>query len=106
MKTYRFKKLSAMVCAGLMSLSVASMAMAAESMDVNIEDCVQMALNNNHTIKSALADYDAAVWKRHEARRTAGPTLNWTSAARRIGGAVVSWRRPCGPLIWGLMPVK
>ena len=87
MKTYRFKKLSAMVCAGLMSLSVASMAMAAESMDVNIEDCVQMALNNNHTIKSALADYDAAVWKRHEARRTAGPTLNWTSAARRIGGA-------------------
>ena len=87
MKNYRFKNLTALVCGGLFTLSVAGSAMAADTMDVNIEECVQMAMNNNRTIKQALADYDSAVWKRHEARRTSGPTLNWTSAARRVGGA-------------------
>ena len=87
MNKYRLKKISALVCAGLLSLSVAGNAFAAETMDVNIEDCVQMAMQNNHTIKGALMDYDSAVWKRHEARRSHGPTLSWTSAAQRVGGA-------------------
>lgn len=86
MKRNKFSKLTALVCGAVMTLSWAGLA-SAETMDVNIEDCVRMAIENNHTIKGALADYNAAVWKRHEARRTAGPTLNWTSAARRIGGA-------------------
>ncbi|MCR5176201.1 MAG: TolC family protein [Anaerovibrio sp.] len=87
MMNANYKKLSVMVLSGLLSLSVSTTVMAADAMDVNIEDCVRIALENNHTIKSAMADYDSAVWARHEARRYSGPSLSWTSAARRVGGA-------------------
>ncbi len=87
MKRNRFKYLTALVISGIMTMSMAGTAMA-ETMDVDIEDCVNLAMANNHTVKSAIDDYDSAVWARHEARRTHGPTLNWTSAARHIGGRV------------------
>lgn len=89
MNSNRFKKLTALVISGVMTMSVAGTAMA-ETMDVNIEDCVNLAMANNHTIRSAIDDYDSAVWARHVARRQHGPTLNWNSAARRIGGNVYS----------------
>ena len=68
-------------------MSVAGTAMA-ETMDVNIDDCIKMAMENNHAVKSAIDDYDAAIWARHEARRMHGPTLSWTSSARYIGGKI------------------
>ncbi|WP_027397664.1 TolC family protein [Anaerovibrio lipolyticus] len=85
MRNNRFKTLTALVISGVMTMSMAGTAMA-ETMDVDIEDCVNMAMANNHTVKSAIDDYDSAVWARHEARRMHGPTLNWTSAAQHIGG--------------------
>lgn len=80
------KKFGTMIMTGAMALSVYGTAMAADTMDISLADSVRMALANNHSIKSSLADYDAAVWARHEARRSGGPTLSWTSAARYVGG--------------------
>ena len=85
MNNNRFKKLTTLVISGVMTMSVAGTAMA-ETMDVNIEDCVNLAMANNHTIRSAIDDYDSAVWARHIARRQHGPTLNWNSAARYVDG--------------------
>ncbi|ORU00961.1 outer membrane efflux protein [Anaerovibrio sp. JC8] len=85
MKNNRFNKLTAMVVGGIMTMSVAGIAFA-ETMDVNIDDCIKMAMENNHTVKSSIDDYDAALWARHAARRQHGPKLNWTSAAQRVGG--------------------
>ena len=77
-----FRKLSGLVLAGMMSMSVAS----AETMDLTLEDSVRLALDNNYSIKEQEADYDSAVWARHQARRTAGPKLNWESKATKLGG--------------------
>ena len=74
-----FKRLSGLVLAGMMSMSVAS----AETMDLTLEESVRLALDNNYSIKEQEADYDSAVWARHQARRTAGPTVNWNSGATR-----------------------
>ena len=89
MKTNSLKKLSALVISGVITMSVGGTALA-ESLEVNIEECVDMAMNNNHTLRSAIDDYDAAVWARHEARRSHGPTLNWSTSARRVGGKMYS----------------
>lgn len=77
-----FRKLSGLVLAGMMSMSVAS----AETMDLTLEDSVRLALDNNYSIKEQEADYDSAVWARHQARRTAGPKLNWESKVTKLGG--------------------
>ena len=77
-----FRKLSGLVLAGMMSMSVAS----AETMDLTLEESVRLALDNNYSIKEQEADYDSAVWARHQARRTAGPKLNWESKATKLGG--------------------
>ena len=77
-----FRKLSGLVLAGMMFMSVAS----AETMDLTLEESVRLALDNNYSIKEQEADYDSAVWARHQARRTAGPKLNWESKAAKLGG--------------------
>ena len=77
-----FRKLSGLVLAGMMSMSVAS----AETMDLTLEESVRLALDNNYSIKEQEAAYDSAVWARHQARRTAGPKLNWESKATKLGG--------------------
>ena len=58
-KQHFYKKLTALVLGGLMSFSAGSVS-AANTVQLNLEDAVQMALENNRSIKSALADVDAA----------------------------------------------
>ena len=55
-----YKKLTAMVISGLMMMTVSGTAMAADTVQLDLKDSVQMALENNRTIKSSLADVDAA----------------------------------------------
>jgi outer membrane protein len=72
---------------GIMALSVTSgVALAANAVDLTLDDSIQLALANNHTIKQAVTDLDGAHWALHEARRNAGPTLSWTTTAAKIGG--------------------
>lgn len=85
MKKNYMKKLTALVLGGLMTTTMASAAMA-ESVDMTLEESVRTALDNNYSIKQQEAEYDSAVWARHQARRSFGPTVNWQSKATKMGG--------------------
>ena len=58
----------------------------AETMHVDLRRSVQMALENNRTIKQALTDVDAAHASLAQANRSMGPTLTWQTSANRVGG--------------------
>ena len=81
-KQHFYKKLTALVLGGLMSFSAGSVS-AANTVQLNLEDAVQMALENNRSIKSALADVDAAKWNLSKYRRQTGVTLALSSSANR-----------------------
>lgn len=81
-----YKKLTALVATGLLTAAVSGTAFAADTVQLDLHDSVQMALENNRTIRQALTDVDMAKWTLSKARRTMGPTVTWTSGANRIGG--------------------
>ena len=89
-KNFCMKKLGALVLGGLLAISMAGTAMAEEAadapMNLTLEDSVRLALDNNKTIKQSEADFESAVWARHQARRAYGPTVNWQSTATKYGG--------------------
>ena len=86
-KNHRFyKKLTALVVGGIMSLSLTGTALAAETVDLTLEDSIQMAMENNRTIKESVTDLDLAKWTQHQARRSGGLKLTWSGSASRIGG--------------------
>lgn len=86
-KKINHKKLTSLVLAGLLTIAASGAALAAETMPINLEDSVQMALANNRTIKQSVADRDSARWGLSEARRQTGPKLSWEGTAYRIGGS-------------------
>ena len=83
------KKLTALVLGGMMALS-ASTALAADTVQLDLHDTVQMALENNRTLKQSFASVDNASWSLSKARRQMGPTLTWSTVANRIGGKAYS----------------
>lgn len=88
MKTNKrfYRKLTALVMGALTAVSISGTALAADTIQLNLDDSIQMALENNRNIKSALADVDAAKWNLSNARRQMGPTLSWTTGAFSLGG--------------------
>lgn len=78
-----YKKLTALVATGLLTAAVSGTAFAADTVQLDLHDSVQMALENNRTIRQALTDVDTAKWSLSSARRTMGPTLNWAATALR-----------------------
>lgn len=63
----RFKKgLVTLVLSGLVTFSAGTAW--AEAVQLSLEESINMALNNNKTIKVALADKEAATWKVNEAK--------------------------------------
>lgn len=77
-----YKKLTALVLGGLLTLSTGSVS-AANTVQLNLNDAVQMALENNRSIKSALAGVDSARWNLSNYRRKTGVTLGLSTAANR-----------------------
>jgi len=77
-----YKKLTAMVLGGFLAVSTGSVS-AANTVQLNLNDAVQMALENNRTIKGALADVDVAKWNLSNYRRQTGATVTLSSAANR-----------------------
>ena len=80
-----YKKLTALVLGGLMTMG-AGTAFAADTVDLGLEDSIQMAFENNRTLKQSLANVDSARWNLSSARRSQGPTLSWQGTANRVGG--------------------
>ncbi len=86
------KKLGALVLGSLLAVSMTGTAMAEEAadadapMNLTLEDSVRLALDNNKTIRQSEADLENAVWARHQARRTFGPTVKYSTSFTRHGG--------------------
>jgi len=78
-KKYFYKKLTALVLGSLLMVSAGSVS-AANTVQLNLEDAVQMALENNRSIKSALANVDVAKWNLSNYRRQTGVTVSLSSA--------------------------
>ena len=87
------KKLTALVLGGLMMLGAAPTAFAYDSVDLGLDDAIQMAFENNRSIKQSIASVDAARWTLSTARRQQGPTLSWQGTANRIGGDTYETQR-------------
>lgn len=84
MKQSFFLRGSCLALGGLMALS--AQALAADTVTLDIEEAVQMALRNNRAIEQAAWSREASRAELSAARRSAGPTLRWSSAMNRIGG--------------------
>ena len=55
-----YKKLTALIATGLLTAAVSGTALAADTVQLDLHDSVQMALENNRTIRQALTDVDTA----------------------------------------------
>ena len=82
---YFSKKLCALVLGGFVSFGLAS-AVSAQPRSLALAESVELALENNRTIKSSVTDVDTANWAYREARRTAGPKLTLSTQGSRVGG--------------------
>ena len=91
-----YKKLTAMVLGGLMTVSVAGTALAADTVELTLDDSVQMAMENNRTIKESVTDVDYANWGLHQARRATGPSISWAGTANLMGGKAYEAYRNAG----------
>ena len=81
------KKMTAAIIAGIMSLSVGMTSVdAADIVELDLDETVQRALENNRTIKQSIADRESAAWALSEARRRSNPTLSWETSALKVGG--------------------
>lgn len=81
-----YKKLTALVMGGMLSFGFSATSMAADTVQLDLNDAVQMALENNRNIKMALADVDSAKWNLSSYRRQLGPTLSWGTDINKYGG--------------------
>lgn len=81
-----YKKLTALVASGLTAMMVSGTAFAADVVQIDLKDSVQMALENNRNIKSALAGVDSAKWNLSAYRRQMGPSLSWSASGMAING--------------------
>lgn len=70
----------------VLSVCSSSLAFAEETMDINLQESVRLALENNRTIKQSEKDQKAADWNLKSARRATGVNLQWQAAANRVGG--------------------
>ena len=77
-----YKRLTAMILGGLLTVSAGSVS-AANTVQLNLNDAVQMALENNRSIKTALANVDVAKWNLSKYRRQTGVTLSLSTGANR-----------------------
>lgn len=78
-KKFRLKKMAIALALGLMSLTFS--AEASPEINLNLDETVQRALENNRNIKRSIASRESAYWSFRQARRQTTPTIslsaNW-----------------------------
>ena len=85
-KNFSRVKLTAAVVAGVASFSLGLGAANASEMDIDLDEAIQLALENNRTIKQSIASREAAYWAVRQARRQSGLTVGLSMQANAIGG--------------------
>lgn len=68
-------------------LAVANSVSAADIVDLNLDETIQRALENNRAIKRSIASRESAYWALRQARRSSGPRLSWDTQANAVGGS-------------------
>ena len=79
------KKLAALIAAGIMTFSLGTVD-AAEIVNINLDETIQRAFENNRTIKESVAERQGAFWSLSEARRQTNPRVTWSWSGARVGG--------------------
>lgn len=81
---------------GLLLATLPVTSVSAEMLNVNLAECINLALQNNRSIEQSSASRENAQWTLSRYRRLTGPTLSWTAAANKIGGNDYVARRAGG----------
>ena len=68
-------------------LAVANSVSAADIVDLNLDETIQRALENNRAVKRSIASRASAYWALRQARRNSGPRLSWCTQANAVGGS-------------------
>ena len=71
------KKLAALAVACTLGVAALGTAEASPIVELTLQESIDMALENNRTIKESAEDQAQAYWAHREARRSAGPKLSW-----------------------------
>ena len=77
----------------LSAMFAATQFVSAELIELNLDDCIDLALKNNRTIEQSAELRENAKWVLKRYRRATGPSLTWTSAVNKIGGKDYETRR-------------
>ena len=85
------KKLAVAAAVGIIGLSAGSEnVFAAEARNIDLDETIQLALENNRTIKQSIISRESAYWKFKTAGSRLGPTVAVTSQALGVGGSYYS----------------
>ncbi|WP_296897667.1 TolC family protein [uncultured Megamonas sp.] len=80
------KTITAVLLSGSLFLGGSNLAFAQDTVDLTLDNTVEMALENNRTIKQAVYDTDSARWALSEAKGQKGFSISWQTAAAAVGG--------------------
>lgn len=80
------KTITAVLLSGSLFLGGSNLAFAQDTVDLTLDNTVEMALENNRTIKQAVYDTDSARWALSEAKGQKGFSISWQTAAAAAGG--------------------
>jgi len=76
-----------MVLGGIMTMSLTSgMALAADTVNLTLDESIDLALKNNKDIQQSVSETETAKWSLKEAKGSNGFSLAWSSTADKIGG--------------------
>ncbi len=89
-------KLNKFMLSLLLTIFTATPNVSAEILNVNLDDCINLALTNNRSIEQSEASRENASWALRRYRRATGPSVSWTSNANKIGGNDYVTRRRNG----------
>ena len=68
-------------------LSVTNPVAAADIIDLDLDETVQRALENNRAVKRSIASRESAYWALRQARRNSGPRVSVSTSANAVGGS-------------------
>ena len=87
------KTITAVLLSGSLFLANAGLANAEEVVDLTLNNSIQMAMENNRTIKQSYYDTDSARWALKEARGQKGLTISWQGSAAALQKEQALWHR-------------
>mgnify|MGYP002623681769 CR=1 FL=1 len=88
MRKFLKKNLAVAVAVGVIGLSFAAESVfAATARNIDLDETVQLALENNRTIKRAIVSRESAYWSLKTAGSRMGPTVGLSTQGQAVGGS-------------------